>query len=85
LSHLVALTCPRCREYLVEHEPGPRWKRFFECESCWTSWVIVVSARLDHPKGWQLVQGRKENSIDLQTPAIAKGAARSRKAAACFA
>src|SRR5258708_6632220 len=29
------LKCPRCDAPMIEHLPGPRWRRHFECRECW--------------------------------------------------
>lgn len=35
------MTCPRCGAELVEHEPNPRFQRWFECRECEAAWHYV--------------------------------------------
>jgi hypothetical protein len=48
--------CPRCQALMEEHEPSPRWMRYWECTECW------LAFRLERR---ELVRGR--HKVELTT------------------
>jgi len=53
------INCPRCGVELEMHDPDAKWKRFFECSSCWVTWHFERIREKRGKFGLYLFQGRE--------------------------